>query len=213
MKSLLEFKVHLATAGLAAALVAGGCAMLEPKAERYVAPPVGSTWTQAQRNTGSYGSGTAQVPFKRGERMWQGKLMGTIESPQQVILATADGGWATILSADGKPILSYEPPLDYDWPLVVGKTWTKSYKMTVHAKNQIFPFEATYKVEAYEDVTVPAGTFKAFRISFSSTGAQDVYWFAPELGIFAKQVLTRTDKSGYGPGTREVELVSQSIKK
>jgi hypothetical protein len=213
MKSPLEFKAHLATAGLAAALVAGGCAMLEPKAERYVAPPVGSTWTQAQRNTGSYGSGTAQVPFKRGERMWEGKLMGTIESPQQVILATADGGWATILSADGKPILSYEPPLDYDWPLVVGKTWTKSYKMTVHAKNQIFPFEATYKVEAYEDVTVPAGTFKAFRISFSSTGAQDVYWFAPELGIFAKQVLTRTDKSGYGPGTREVELVSQSIKK
>jgi hypothetical protein len=213
MKSLLEFKVHLATAGLAAALVAGGCAMLEPKAERYVAPPVGSTWTQAQRNTGSYGTGTAQVPYKRGERMWEGKLMGTIESPQLVILATADGGWATMLSADGKPILSYEPPLDYDWPLVVGKTWTKSYKMTVHAKNQIFPFEDTYKVEAYEDVTVPAGTFKAFRISLSSTGAQDVYWFAPELGIFAKQSLRRTDKSGYGPGTRQVELVSQSIKK
>jgi hypothetical protein len=145
--------------------------------------------------------------------MWEGKLMGTIESPQLVILATADGGWATMLSADGKPILSYEPPLDYDWPLVVGKTWTKSYKMTVHAKNQIFPFEDTYKVEAYEDVTVPAGTFKAFRISLSSTGAQDVYWFAPELGIFAKQSLRRTDKSGYGPGTRQVELVSQSIKK
>lgn len=213
MKSLLEFKLHLATAGLAAALVAGGCAMLEPKAERYVAPPVGSTWTQAQRNTGSYGTGTAQVPFKRGELMWQGKLMGTIESPQQVILATSGGGWASILSADGKPILSYEPPLDYDWPLVVGKTWTKSYKMTVHAKNQVIPFDGAYKVEAYEDVTVPAGTFKAFRISFSSTGAQDVYWFAPELGIFAKQSLRRTDKSGYGPGTREVELVSQSIRK
>jgi hypothetical protein len=213
MKSPLEFKAHLATAGLAAALVAGGCAMLEPKAERYVAPPVGSTWTQAQRNTGSYGTGTAQVPYKRGERMWEGKLMGTIESPQQVILATADGSWATILSADGKPILSYDPPLGYDFPLVVGKTWTKSYKMTVHAKNQAFPFDGTYKVEAYEDVTVPAGTFKAFRISFSSNGARDTYWFAPELGIFAKQVLTRTDKSGYGPGRREVELVSQSIKK
>jgi hypothetical protein len=213
MKSLFRFRAPLAIASLAAALVAGGCSMLEPKAERYVAPPVGSTWTQAQRNTGSYGTGTAQVPFKRGERMWEGKLMGTIESPQQVILATSGGGWATILSADGKPILSYEPPLDYDWPLVVGKTWTKSYKMTVHAKNQVIPFDAAYKVEAYEDVTVPAGTFKAFRISFSSTGAQDVYWFAPELGIFAKQSLRRTDKSGYGPGTREVELVSQSIKK
>jgi hypothetical protein len=213
MKSLLEFKVHLATAGLAAALVAGGCAMFEPKAERYVAPPVGSTWTQAQRNTGSYGTGTAQVPFKRTERMWQGKLMEANESPQQVVLAVSSGGWAVILSPDGKPLLSYDPPLDYDWPLVVGKTWTKSYRMTVIAKNQVIPFDATYKVEAYEDVTVPAGTFKAFRISFSSTGVQDMYWFAPELGIYAKQSLRRTDKSGYGPGTREVELVSQSIKK
>jgi hypothetical protein len=213
MKSLFRFRAPLAIASLAAALVAGGCSMLEPKAERYVAPPVGSTWTQAQRNTGSYGTGTAQVPFKRGERMWEGKLMGTIESPQQVILATSDGSWAAILSPDGKPILSYEPPLDYDWPLVVGKTWTKSYRMTVIAKNQVIPFDATYKVEAYEDVTVPAGTFKAFKISMSSFGFQDMYWFVPELGIFAKQSLVRNDKSGYGPGTREVELISQSIKK
>jgi hypothetical protein len=145
--------------------------------------------------------------------MWQGKLMEANESPQQVVLAVSSGGWAVILSPDGKPLLSYDPPLDYDWPLVVGKTWTKSYRMTVIAKNQVIPFDATYKVEAYEDVTVPAGTFKAFRISFSSTGVQDMYWFAPELGIYAKQSLRRTDKSGYGPGTREVELVSQSIKK
>jgi hypothetical protein len=85
--------------------------------------------------------------------------------------------------------------------------------MTVIAKNQVFPFDATYKIEAYEDVTVPAGTFKAFKISFSSMGSQDLYWFVPEFGIFAKQSLRRTDKSGYGPGTREVELVFQSIKK
>jgi hypothetical protein len=213
MKFLFTFKVHFATASLAAALVAGGCSMMEPKAEKYVAPPVGSTWIQAQRNTGSYGSGTAQVPFKRGERMWEGKLMGTIETPQQVILAAPDGNWAAILSADGKPLIRYEPPLGFDYPLVVGKTWTKSYRMTVIPKNQVIPFDATSKVEAYEDVTVPAGTFKAFKISFTSTGSQDMYWFVPELGVFAKQSLRRTDKSGYGPGTREVELVSQSIKK
>jgi hypothetical protein len=213
MKFPFAFKVRLATASIAVALVAGGCSMMEPKAERYVPPPVGSTWIQAQHNTGSYGTGTVQVPFKRAERMWEGKLMQANESPQQVILAASDGGWAVILSPDGKPLLSYDPPLGYDYPLVVGKTWTKSYRMTVIPKNQVFPFDATFKVEAYEDVTVPAGTFKAFKISFSSIGSQDLYWFAPELGIFAKQILRRTDKSGYGPGTREVELVSQTIKK
>jgi hypothetical protein len=214
MKSLFTFKVRRAAASLAAALVAGGCSMMEPKAESYVAPPLGSTWTVAQRNTGSYGSGTVQVPFKSAERLWQGKVTTAFVSSQQVVVATSDGSWAAILSPDDKPILSYDPPFGYDWPLMVGKTWTKSYKMTVHANQRVFPFDATFKVEAYEDVTVPAGTFKAFKISQVTTaGAEDTYWFAPELGIFAKQSLRRTDKSGYGPGTREVELVSQSIKK
>jgi hypothetical protein len=167
-----------------------------------------------QQNTGSYGSGTVQVPFKRAERLWEGKVTTAFVAPQQVIVATSNGSWAAILSPDDKPILTYDPPIGYDWPLTVGKTWTKSYRMTVHANKQIFPFEATYKVEAYEDVTVPAGTFKAFKISSSTnTGSQDTYWFAPEVGLFVKQSLRRTDKSGYGPGTREVELVSQSIKK
>jgi len=213
MKFPVSFRLQLATASLAAALVAGGCSMMAPKAERYVAPPVGSTWVQAQRNTGSYGSGTAQVPFKRGERMWQGKMMGTIESPQQIIVSAADGGWMAILSPEGKPLLSYDPPMNFSYPLVVGKTWTSSHRLTVIPKDQVVPFDATWKVEAYEDVTVPAGTFKAFKMSASSFGFQDMYWFVPELGIYAKQSLRRTDKSGYGPGTREVELVSQSIKK
>ena len=214
MRFPFTFKVHLATASLAAMLVAGGCSMMEPKAERHVAPPLGSTWTQAQRNSGSYGSGAVQVPFKRGERMWQGKLMGTYETPQQVTVFAADGGWVAILSPDGKPILTYDPPIGYNWPLMVGKTWTSSHRMTLIAKNQVFPFETTYRVEAYEDVTVPAGTFKAFKIrSSSNTGSEDTYWYAPEPGVFVKQSLRRTDKSGYGPGTREAELASQSIKK
>jgi hypothetical protein len=214
MKFPVSFRLRLATASLAAALVAGGCSMMEPKAESYVAPPLGSTWTMVQQNTGSYGSGTVQVPFKRAERLWEGKVTTAFVAPQQVIVATSNGSWAAILSPDDKPILSYDPPIGFDFPLVVGKTWTKSYRMTVHANKQIFPFEATYKVEAYEDVTVPAGTFKAFKISSSTnTGSQDTYWFAPEVGLFVKQSLRRTDKSGYGPGTREVELVSQTIKK
>jgi hypothetical protein len=214
MKFPVSFRLHLATASLAAALVAGGCSMMEPKAERYVAPPIGSTWVQAQSNTGSYGTGTVQVPFKRVERMWEGKLMQANESPQQVVLTASDGAWAVILSPDGKPLISYDPPIGYNYPLVVGKTWTTSYRMTVIPKKQVFPFDSTFKVEAYEEVTVPAGTFKAFKISvMTNTGSEDTYWFVPEFGIYAKQSLRRTDKSGYGPGTREVELVSQTIKK
>jgi hypothetical protein len=213
MKSLPQAKLYLVTAALLTALASAGCAMMAPKAERYVAPPLGSTWTVTQRNTGSYGPGTAQVIYKSAERIWQGKVITAIVSPQVVVLVNSDSGWPAILAPDDKPILSYEPPIGFDFPLEVGKTWTKSYRMTVHAKNQTIPFDATWKVEAYEDVTVPAGTFKAFKVSFVSIGSEDTYWFVPELGTHAKQILKRTDKSGYGPGTREVELVSQTITK
>ena len=86
--------------------------------------------------------------------------------------------------------------------------------MTIHATNQTIPYQITQKVEAYEDITVPAGTFKAFKVSTSSTlGEENVNWFSPELGIFVKSINTRTAKSAAGPGTRETEIVSQTIKK
>ena len=43
MNIAFNLKLKMASAGLAVALVSGGCAMMAPKAERYVAPPLGST--------------------------------------------------------------------------------------------------------------------------------------------------------------------------
>jgi len=214
MKVSASIRLYLATGSLAAALVAGGCTMMEPKVESYVAPPLGATWTHERRDTGSFGSATEQVTFKWAERTWEGKLMGAIESPQHVVLVTSNGGWAAILSPNGRPLLSFDPPLSYDYPLVVGKTWTKSYKATVHAARRVMSFDTKYKVEAYEDVTVPAGTFKAFRITSSSTnGTEETQWLAPELHIWVKRSQRRTAKFTGGAGTREQSLVSESIKK
>jgi len=62
--------------------------------------------------------------------------------------------------------------------------------------------------------SVPAGTFKAFRVRSTDTlGNDNVVWFAPQLGIFVKQNLRRTDQSAQGAGTRDIELVSQTIRK
>ncbi len=209
-----KLKLQMASAGLAVALVSGGCAMMAPKAERYVAPPLGSTWVQARRDSGSFGSGNVQVSSRRGERMWQGQPVITFESPESAILAASDSGnWLGIVSGD-KPLVTWEPGLGWDWPLEVGKTWTHNHRMTIHARNQTIPYQLTQKVEAYEDVTVPAGTFKAFKISTSSNlGDENVTWFSPELGIYVKQINTRTAKNAAGPGKREIEVVSHTIKK
>lgn len=214
MKTTHSVKLYLAIALVALALVSSGCVTMAPKAERYITPPLGSTFTYAESNTGSFGSGNKQVPVKTTERMWEGKRMTAYVSPTGVILATADGNWSTILGPDDKPIFSYDPPLGYDWPLEVGKTWTKSYRVTIHPRNKTIPFDMTSKVESYEDVTVPAGTFKVFKISSSNTiGLELVQWFSPELGVWVKQTQKRATNSPFGPGTSEDELISQTIRK
>ena len=146
--------------------------------------------------------------------MWQGQQVIAFESPEYAILAASNSGnWLGIVRGD-KPLITWEPGLNWDWPLEVGKTWTKNYSITIHAAKRTVPFQTTQKVEAYEDVTVPAGTFTAFKISTSSTlGEETVNWFSPEVGIFVKSINTRTAKNAAGPGRRETELVSQTIKK
>ena len=204
----IHLKSRWLAAGLGLMLVAGGCALMAPKAERYVAPPLGTTWMNARRDTGSYGSGDVQVPGSRGERMWQGQGVLTFEATGGTIVATPEGSWLGIFNRD-KPVMTWDPPLNWDWPLEVGKSWTREQRVTIHAIKRTIPYTLTQKVEAHEDVTVPAGTFKAFKVStVTSLGDENLVWFSPELGIFVKQSLKRTGPHAQGPGTREVQLLA-----
>lgn len=206
--STFSMKLQWAAAGLAAAVIMGGCALMEPRAERYAAPPLGSSWITARHDTGSYGSGSAQVAGKRGERTWQGAQALTFEAAGGTVVATPAGYWIGMFNGD-KPIMTWDPPLSWEWPLQVGKTWTREQRVTIHAAKRTIPYLLTQKVEAYEDVTVPAGTFKTFRVStVTSLGDENQIWFSPEMGIFVRQSLKRTAKHPQGTGTRVVELLS-----
>jgi hypothetical protein len=193
----------------ATSLAAAGCAMLgKPKVERYVAPPLGTTWETARRDTGSYGNGSGKVQGRRGERTWQGQKVVTFEAATGTVVARPEGSWLGIFAGD-KPIMTWDPPLSWEWPLEVGKSWTREQRITIHAAKQTIPYRLTQKVEAYEDVTVPAGTFKAWKVSTAtSLGDENLVWFSPNHGIFIKQSLRRTAKHAQGPGTREIELLS-----
>lgn len=215
MKTISGLKMQVAGAGLAIALLASGCAMFEPRAERYVAPPVGSTWVSARRDTGSFGSANVQLPGKfLGERMWQGRMLNGFESPEATTLAIPVSGEFVAVVKGNAPLITWEPPIGWNWPLEVGKTWTKSTRLTNHVTKQTTALDYTQKVEAFEEITVAAGTFKTFKVSTVNTiGDESVNWFSPDLGIFVKQSLKRTAKHPQGPGTREIELVSQAIRK
>ncbi len=206
-----SLKLKMAIAGLAVALVSVGCAMITPEADQRIAPPLGSTWVMERSDSGSFGSKTARVSFKRGERMWRGEHVITYESPGFTMLAHENGRLVAFMSGD-KPLVSFEPDLGFDRPLGVGHTSTSNYRMTIPGTEKTIPLQVTQKVEAYEDVSVPAGTYKAFKISWSeSVGNENVYWFSPELGIVVKSILVRTAKNSAGPGRRENELVSHNI--
>ena len=121
----------------------------------------------------------------------------------------ADGGREVHLTRDlgvakiargGKTLLELEPPPALAWPLDVGQ-WGVSW-LTLKTLDPQYGqslVRLSWRVEAYEDVRVPAGTFKAFRIvqvleprflaaSPQSRRIELAFWYAP-----AVQQIVRAD--------------------
>ena len=121
----------------------------------------------------------------------------------------ADGGREVHLTRDlgvakivrgGKTLLELEPPPALTWPLEVGQ-WGVSW-LTLKTPDPQYGrslVRLSWRVEAYEDVRVPAGVFKAYRIAqvleprFLAASPQSrrielAFWYAP-----AVQQLVRAD--------------------
>lgn len=82
------------------------------------------------------------------------------------------------------------------WPLAVGKQWDFEADWT-RPDGTTGVSEQKAQVVAFEDVTVPAGRFKAYRIEYrgyfrssrGTTGRQDdTYWYAPEVKANVKHI-------------------------
>ena len=100
-----------------------------------------------------------------------------------------------------------------EWPLFVGRSWVSAYRV-LYESNQSFDVRMSHKVEAYEDVTVLAGTFKVFRVSSDDGGPYNsVTWWNPETGLAVKTTAENTFKHFRGPGSRESQLISYELKK
>jgi hypothetical protein len=82
--------------------------------------------------------------------------------------------------------------MTYKFPMSVGSEW----KYTARAgPNGQLERNGTYKVAAFEPVTVPAGTFECFRVDgeWQTTGrvysgrGSEKYWYCPKLNYIAKR--------------------------
>jgi len=94
-----------------------------------------------------------------------------------------------------------------DWPLEVGKKWRYESE-TTNGVGDRMTIKQDAEVISYGDVTVKAGTFKAFKIvytgmirnhKYSKTGAltNDVWWYAPALKSYIKHTQDNGDVASY----------------
>ena len=84
------------------------------------------------------------------------------------------------------------------------------------ASKPVVPQQTTYTVEALEEVTVPAGTFKAYKVVATDDVGRGVSerWVVPTLGLFGDFSVKGSDERRaavvLGPGRREWTLVART---
>lgn len=102
---------------------------------------------------------------------------------------------------DGTTVGQVDPPTKaYFWPLEIGKRWQQLFRMfgrRVRDGKETGTFEweseqrsRVYEVRGVERVTVPAGTFRAFRIVIREENwngeEESQLWYAPEVRRYVK---------------------------
>jgi len=117
------------------------------------------------------------------------------------------------------------------FPLTPGKQWTYEYE-TKRAAGGTVRFEMSARVAGWEDIAVPAGTFRAMRIEhdgywsreadFATEGRsgsvrgryQVTYWYAPAAKAIVKSTLRDHKPTGGGLWTYfQEELVELSLRR
>lgn len=194
-------------APLAALLAA--CAAAPPVWERFTPPPTGASLEYVQRNTGSYGK-DVQYTATRGDTSWKGAAAVALKSSlgTTTVIHPQGGTWA-VLAPDGKPMVSFEPPISAPFPMKVGAAFTRRHAVTMHASGKVVEYDLTCRVEDYGKVAVRAGTFDAFRIRCTTDiGNEETWWISPAVGYPIKTALRRDAANPFGAGTQDAELVS-----
>lgn len=194
-----------------------GCATAPADPGAWVSLPTGTVTTFARRASGSLGSGEMQVVWTIGpERTWEGRQVVPHSSPQAgtSLYDAATRGYVAQLNPAGRPVLSFEPAIGLPSPLVVGSAWSSKHTLTNHVRQVKMSYEVAFKVETLEDVSLPAGRFKAYRVVATDIfGEVDTRWWVPAQGLLVKRTVMRPATHPQGPGQLEGQLLSKTAPK
>jgi len=135
---------------------------------------------------------------------------------------TPEGNLIASLPRDGIE-RRFEPTVPlYSFPLEPGKTWQTKYR-TTRSDGRVFDNDRSVTVVGWEEVKVPAGTFRALKISSltwyrrvdsgGSGGGRSVfnYWYAPEVKRLIKSETLETGNNNVVYQDNTFELVSYKV--
>ena len=142
---------------------------------------------------------------------------GACDGETHVLWDSQTQNWAGCM-ADGEVLGESQPyTARFEWPLQVGNTWRTQPRWVDHVLHPDWSGEywAEYEVLAYEEVSVPAGRYMAFKVGTTGTEYNDWHettWYSPQVGAVVKAAWGRTEDNGYGPLEGSWELLSVEFK-
>lgn len=198
----------------AAAVVAGGCAKVgdvigttfgesastpPPNATlaHVQAPPEGTKWivrASSYNETASRAETKTTTWTSMGEGSQQGRQVFRVSDGATVhVHDRATGAWLAVLDRSDRELISWQPnDGTFSSPLWVGKQWTaRSTRHDRVQRRSLNDLVTVWTVAAFEDVQVPAGRFKAFRVDAWPDSRDSIrkrtYWYAPDLRLIVKE--------------------------
>jgi hypothetical protein len=142
------------------------------------------------------------------EGVFEGREAYEVQGGDARYWYTKQLGYIARVSGD-RVLRRASPPEDWQWPLQVGKSWSVTVTWEDDAPARRVVLTTVWAVEAHEDITTPAGTFKAFKVSRREvqSGATREFWYSPVVKGWVKVRATDTAAGSY-----EEELTAYSAR-
>jgi hypothetical protein len=107
----------------------------------------------------------------------------------------------------------------YDFPIVVGKKWSDTTTTLSSVSKKEATFSSEFQIEGIEEITTPAGTFKAFKIYYRQTvispqrGSGWVrIWYSPVIKNWIKREVEKSLFWQKATLLKDAELISYELK-
>jgi hypothetical protein len=180
----------------------------------YIRP--GSSWTYKVEDSAWSAPQMVTLTFMKDD-VYKNAGVLAFGAGSETILYDRDLNFVAVAS-DGRILREASPSLrSFDFPFYVGKEWRSVFTFQDNQKGLSWtPVEVFWRVKEYDEITVPAGKFRAFLIeSEPSTNwgiRKEQIWYAPQVKQLVKRFRERTAAHYEGRGKDTWELVQYTLK-